>query len=341
MRAPAGGTSSGILRTTGAGSLGAGTAMISAGRVIGLVTGGRSGERDRSLLSGEAVGEAFGRQQLEYVRLDPRDKDFADRVRVVDVAFLAIAGQWAEDGKLQGLLDSLDVPYTGSGVLASAAAMHKPTAKGLVSAAGVPVLPHVLVHDGDDLDRAARTCCQALGMPVIVKPCSEGGSIGMQVARDPGQLARALARDAGRGEWLIEPFTQGNAVTCGLLQRDGALMALPPLETVPTAAEFYDYAAKRDPAGHRYVCPAAVPDAVLAGISRSARQAHQALRCSGYSRSDFLVTPGGGAFWLEANTLPGLSRGGNLATMAAAAGISYDELVMTILANAHRQGYRP
>ena len=315
--------------------------VSSAAGLIGLVTGGRSGERDRSLLSAGAVGEAFGRQSLKYVRLDLLDEGFADRIRAVDVAFLAIAGQWAEDGKLQGLLDSLGVSYTGSGVLASAAAMHKPTAKALVSAAGVKILPHILISEGDDIESAARDCCQTLGLPVILKPCSEGGSIGVQVVRTPAQLTMALAEEAGRGEWLIEPFTEGSAVTCGVLQRDGTLTTLPPLQTVPTTAEFYDYAAKRNPGGHRYLCPAAIPEPALAEISRNTLAAHRALRCSGYSRSDFLATPDGEVFWLEANTLPGLSRHGNLATMASAAGISYDELVAAILATAHRQGYRP
>jgi D-alanine-D-alanine ligase len=308
--------------------------------LIGLVTGGRSGERDRSLLSGEAVGESLDRQGLKFVRLDLGERDFADRILEADVAFLAIAGQWAEDGKLQGLLDSLGVPYTGSGVLASATAMHKPTAKALVAAAGVRVLPHILIGEGDDLAEVARAS-ERLGMPVILKPCSEGGSIGCQVIRDPGQLPEVLAGDAGHGEWLIEPFTAGSAITCGVLQHDGALITLPPLETIPTTAEFYDYAAKRNPEGHRYLCPAMVPGTVLAEISRSALAAHLALRCSGYSRSDFLVAPDGDVFWLEANTLPGLSRHGNLSTMASAAGISYDELITTILANACRQGYRP
>lgn len=308
---------------------------------IGLVTGGRSEERDRSLLSGQAVGEVLERCGIKHVRLDPGDPEFADRIRAVDIAFLAIAGQWAEDGKLQGLLDTLGIPYTGSGVLASAAAMHKPTAKALVSAAGVKVLPHVLVREGDDPAAVVQASCHELRMPVILKPCSEGGSIGVQVARDPGQLVAALTADAGRGEWLVEPFTAGSAGTCGVLQRDGALTTLPPLQTVPTTAEFYDYTAKRDPQGHRYICPAMVPDTTLAEISRNALAAHQALRCSGYSRSDFLVTPAGEVFWLEANTLPGLSRHGNLATMAGAAGISYDELIAAILASAHRHGYRP
>lgn len=318
------------------GGWGAGTAGL-----IGLVTGGRSGERDRSLLSAEAVGAALRRQSLRYVRLDPCDGEFADRIRVVDVAFLAIAGQWAEDGKLQGMLDSLGVPYTGSGVLASALAMHKPTAKQVVSAAGVNALPHIPVPGDADPEDTAQACSASLGMPVILKPCSEGGSIGMQILRDTATLAGALDGHAGHGEWFIEPFTVGHSVTCGVLCRDGQLTTLPPLETLPTTAEFYDYAAKRNPAGHIYRCPAELPEVVLAQITQSALDAHRVLRCSGYSRSDFLVTPGGEVFWLEANTLPGLSGHGNLATMAIAAGISYDELIQAILANAHGGGYRP
>ena len=162
----------------------------------------------------------------------------------------------------------------------------------------------------------------------------------MRVLRDTATLAGALAANAGRGEWFIEPFTAGRAVTCGVLRRDGALTTLPPLETVPTTAEFYDYAAKRNPPGTATAAPPG-PGHHAGRIARNALTAHQALRCSGYSRSDFLVTPEGEVFWLEANTLPGLSRHGNLATMASAAGISYDELIAAILANAHRDGYRP
>jgi D-alanine-D-alanine ligase len=314
-------------------------AGLGAGRLIGLVTGGRSGERDRSLLSAEAAGEALRRLGFECIRLDPCDGGFAGRIKTVDVAFLAIAGQWAEDGKLQGLLESLGVPYTGSGVLASALAMHKPTAKAVVSAAGINVLPHVLA-DGGDPQQVADACRGALGMPVMLKPCSEGGSIGMQIQRDVGALAAALASSRAGGERFIEPFQAGAAVTCGVLHR-GGLMALPPLETIPLGAEFYDYAAKRAPARHRYVCPAGINDSALAEVTRAALSAHRALHCTGYSRSDFLVTPAGEVFWLETNTLPGLSRHGNLATMAHAAGISYDSLIEAILAAAHREGYRP
>ncbi|MFJ1938365.1 D-alanine--D-alanine ligase [Kitasatospora sp. NPDC088160] len=314
---------------------------MSAAPRIALVTGGRSGERDRSLISGEAVRESLVRQGLPHFVLDPTDKDFADRVREADVAFLAIAGQWAEDGKLQGLLDSLGVPYTGSGVLASAMAMHKPTAKTLVLAGGVTVLPHLPLRGHDGPEEAARACVEELGLPVILKPTSEGGSIGMRVFRDLNSLTTTLTHDTRGGEWFVEPFKDGTAVTCGVLEKDGAIMTLPPLETVPTTAEFYDYKAKRSPAGHRYRCPAQLPDAVLATISRTAVRAHQVLHCSGYSRSDFLVTPDGDVHWLEINTLPGLSTHGNLATMAAAAGISYDTLIQIMLATARTNGYRP
>ncbi|MFE7637312.1 D-alanine--D-alanine ligase [Kitasatospora sp. NPDC057518] len=315
--------------------------MSAAERRIALVTGGRSGERDRSLISGEAVRESLARQGLPHFVLDPTDEDFADRVREADVAFLALAGQWAEDGKLQGLLDSLGVPYTGSGVLASAMAMHKPTAKTLVLAGGVTVLPHIPFRGHDDPEETARACVEELGLPVILKPTSEGGSIGMRVFRDLNSLTATLTHDTRGGEWFVEPFKEGSAVTCGVLEKDGALVVLPPLETVPTTAEFYDHKAKRDPAGHRYRCPAQLPDAALATISRAAVRAHQVLHCSGHSRSDFLVTPDGEVHWLEINTLPGLSTHGNLATMAAAAGISYDTLIQTMLAAARANGYRP
>ncbi|MDH6130017.1 D-alanine--D-alanine ligase [Kitasatospora sp. GP82] len=310
-------------------------------RRIAVVTGGRSNERDRSLISGEAVHESLTRLGLAHVVLDPSESDFTERIRTADVAFLAIAGQWAEDGKLQGLLESLSVPYTGSGVMASALGMHKPTAKNVVRAAGVSVLPHLVIRAGDDPEVSAKNAGANLGFPLILKPCSEGGSIGMQVFRDAPALAAALVADNGGGEWLIEPFTDGTAVTCGVITSDGDLMALPPLETLATTAEFYDYTAKRDPNGHRYRCPAELSEAVIAAIQRTAIEAHQALGCHSHSRSDFMVTPVGEVFWLEVNTLPGLSPHGNLATMANAAGISYDRLITAILTAAHHDGYRP
>ncbi|MFJ1754948.1 D-alanine--D-alanine ligase [Kitasatospora sp. NPDC088134] len=307
-------------------------------RKIAVVTGGRSEERDRSLLSGKAVHEALARMGIAHTVLDASAPEFVENVKGADLAFMAIAGQYSEDGKLQGLLDSLGTPYTGSGVLASALGMHKPTAKQLVHAAGVPVLPHLIAQSGDDPRLVADQVAQCLGFPVIVKPASEGGSIGMTIIRETGALAAAIGD--GR-EWLIEPFVTGTAVTCGIITRDGRTEALPPLETLPTDAEFYDYRAKRNPDGHRYRCPAELPPSTIKAIQDAAVKAHDALSCHGYSSSDFMVTATGELHWLEINTLPGLSPQGNLATMANAAGYSYDQLIGMIIASAHRDGYRP
>jgi D-alanine-D-alanine ligase len=275
--------------------------------------------------------------------IDTAAPSFIQDVRHIDVAFLAIAGQHAEDGKLQGLLEALAVPYTGSGVLASALAMHKPAAKSVVASAGVVVLPHVLIQPAASPAAHAQDVADRLGLPVIVKPCSEGGSIGIRLARSVRELAELIA-GAGPGgeEMLVEPFVTGQAVTVGVLDQGGGPGALPALATEPTGgAEFYDFHAKRDPARHRYECPAAVSAGMASKLAAAACDAHQALRCRGYSRSDFVVTATD-MWWLEANTLPGLSRTGNLATAAAAAGMEYDKLIAHILGTAEAAGrYRP
>jgi len=303
---------------------------------VGVLTGGRSRERDRSLLSGRTVTETLTAVGYQVLVIDTAEPDFPAHLHGIDVAFLAIAGRHAEDGKLQGFLETVGVPHTGSGVLASALAMHKPAAKTIAAAAGVPVLPHTLVDPTREPTVEAKEIIDHLGCPVLVKPVSEGGSIDIAVAHTAGQLADQLAQRRGHDQQLLaEPFVAGTAVTVGVLDVDGVLVALPALETTG-AAGFYDFAAKRDAALRSYRCPARLDDAVTVVLADGARRAHQALGCSGYSRSDFIVAREGGTWWLEANTLPGLSHTGNLATMAAAGGMSYERLVIHILATAAR-----
>lgn len=310
--------------------------------VVGVLTGGVSGERDRSLLSGRTVIESLSRQGYTARQIDTAAPSFIQDLRGTDVAFLAIAGQYAEDGKLQGFLETLRIPYTGSGVLASALAMCKPAAKAVVASAGVAVLPHVLISPASGLASAGEVA-ERLGLPVIVKPCSEGGSIGIRLAHTAEELADLMAEPGTcAGDMLTEPFTRGQSVTVGVLENGGEPSALPVLATMPAGgAEFYDYLAKRDPARHRYECPAPLPADTARRLAAAACQAHRALGCRGYSRSDFVVTSSG-VFWLEVNTLPGLSRTGNLATAATAAGIEYDKLVAHILDTAvPSDEYRP
>ena len=314
----------------------------STSQLIAIVTGGRSTERERSLLSGRAVLASLQRQGHRAVLLDAADPAFTSQIQRAHLAFLAIAGQYAEDGKLQGFLETLGIPYTGSPVAASAIGMHKTLAKSVVAAAGVPVLPQAEVPDQGAPDVVAKALTQHLDFPVILKPRSEGGSIGMTVCHSPQELTQALDALDRTTSWFAEPFVTGTPITCAVLEDTGSRITLPVLETLPLGAEFYDYATKRDATLHRYRCPAQLPDHLLETVQAATLATHHALGCAGYSRSDFVIDADGHTFWLEVNTLPGLSHHGNLATMAAAAGIAYDQLVQRILATAHTSGeYRP
>jgi D-alanine-D-alanine ligase len=307
---------------------------------IGVLTGGTSRERDRALATGRDVADALAALGFTTRIVDTADIAFEAQVGGLDVAFLAIAGRGAEDGTLQGFLETRGIAYTGSGVRASAVAMHKPTAKTVVAAAGVPVLPGVRVDPVQGADAEAKEIIGRLGAPVIVKPESEGSSLDIAVAHDTAGLADLLRELRKPGQLLLaEPFVSGRAVTVGVVEDEGVPMALPIVE-VTTSAEFYDHAAKLDPDGHEYHCPAELPDEVAASIAEAACRAHTALGCSGYSRNDFIVDDAGQAYWLELNSLPGLRRSGTLVLMAEAAGATYEQLITYILAGGLSAGPR-
>ncbi|MEU4805134.1 hypothetical protein [Actinosynnema sp. NPDC023587] len=266
--------------------------------------------------------------------IDTADPGFPDEVRAVGVAFLALAGRHAEDGSLQGFLETSGIPYTGSGVRASALAMHKPTAKTVARAGGVPVLADVLVTDAVPGGVAADDVITRLGTPVIVKARDEGSSIGMAVARDRVELARALVGLRAAGHSLfVEPFVEGRTVTVGVLESNGTPEPLPAAEIL-AVGEFYDHTAKNHPDLHSFTCPADLPDGTAIGIGEAAHKAHIALGCSSHSRSDFVIAPDGRFHWLELNTLPALRRTATLPLMAATVGIGYEELVGRILRRA-------
>lgn len=324
---------------------------------VAVVTGGWSRERDRSLLSAAAVLASLERQQIPAVQLQLDDLEFVEHIQKHVVVFLAIAGNYAEDGRLQGFLDTLRIPYNGSGVFASAAAMHKPAAKGLVGLAGVRVAEHVCLGCSASFEQNLEAVCQQLGLPVILKPESEGGSIDLHLVSSVEDLGLALSKMSGNNQpemsgnnqsgmsgknqqIMAERYHHGRSLTVGVLETEhGELVALPALET-RTDDGVYTYEAKRRPGRCDYMCPADVPGPVAAQLSDAAEQAHRALGCHGYSRSDFVVTEDGAVFWLEVNTLPGLSRTGNLARMAAAADISHEQLIAHILRTAFTVPHR-
>ncbi|MEH0415912.1 D-alanine--D-alanine ligase family protein [Streptomyces sp. B21-083] len=308
------------------------------GMPVAVITGGWSRERDRALLSGKTVADALTDMGVKAHVIDLVDSGWGLVNGLGDAAkaFLAIAGRGAEDGRLQGLLETLSVPYTGSGVLASAIGMNKLHAKTLASAAGVCVPRGIRIDPTAAADDEAVRVSHLLGgLPVMIKPVSEGGSIGVQVATTVERLSLALEQlDVADGEMMAEVFHQGRSVSVGVLEdARGAVHVLPVLEA-RTPNGVYSYAAKRGTAACDYHWPARVSPITLADLEHQAVTAHRSLGCHSYSRHDFVVGDDGSAWWLEVNTLPGLSKGGNLARMATVGGISYELLLTHILRGA-------
>jgi len=292
---------------------------------VGVLMGGPSSEREVSLASGGAVLAALQGRGHDAVGLDwtaGADLGHLLREARVTVVWNALHGTYGEDGCVQGLCEILGLPYTGSGVLASALAMDKVAAKRLFEGAGLRVPRWEILADA----AAAR----AFGLPCVVKPSCEGSSVGVSIVRDAAGLEPALqAARRGRGVVLGEEYVPGHEVSVGILEER-------PLGTVEICPqkEFYDYEAKYQRDDTRYLCPAPLAPEVTARLVAAGVAAHRVLGCRGYSRVDFLVTDEGEAFLLEVNTLPGMTSHSLIPKMAAQAGIGYPELCERILAGA-------
>jgi D-alanine-D-alanine ligase len=309
------------------------------GRPVGIFAGGRSPEWRGSLVSADQLAAALAEQGIEADVVPLSGDDLPERLSRFSAAYITAYGWYGEDGKLQGLLEMLGVPYTGTGVMGSAIAMYKPLFKQLLRSAGLPVAPGTAIRD-PDADAAA--VFERLGERLFVKPSSGGASIASGIAETPGQLSELLRGGlAEHPEMLVEPYLEGRHVTVAVTKGpNGELTTLPPLEP-RTDRSFYDRAAKLDPELREYHCPAPLNGWQRSTIIALAHRVYTLLRCEGFARVDFIL--GDDALHiLEANTVPGMSRQGNLAAMGEAAGVSYGELVRWQLASAfERDGYLP
>lgn len=298
---------------------------------IGVLLGGLSVEREVSLRSGEKCYEALISLGYDAVRIDAvRDVAWRLAEEEVEVAFLALHGRFGEDGTIQGLLELMDVPYTGSGVLASALGMHKVCAKKVVRQSGLPTPDFLEIPPGEPAESLAARALDVLGLPVMLKPVEEGSSVGVVKCSSEEELTAAIER--GRAEFghvFLERYVAGTEITVGILEREGQALALPILELVPHN-EFYDYEAKYTHGMTDFVIPARLEPEVYAEAQRVSVAAFRALGCRGYARVDFMVA-GGTPWFTEINTLPGMTDLSDLPAQAAAAGISYPELVEMIL----------
>jgi D-alanine-D-alanine ligase len=301
-------------------------------RRVGVLMGGWSAEREVSLRTGEGVAEALESRGYDVARLvwGSESGELSELLRAahVDAVFVALHGRGGEDGCVQGVLEILGIPYTGSGVLASALAMDKLKAKELFRLHNVPTPPYY-VASRDDLAHIEQVH-GSFGYPAIVKPRREGSSVGLAKAHGPSELAAAIERALDYDEHaLVERFVQAMEVHVGIL--DGRVLGA--IEVMPKQG-LYDYAAKYTAGLTEYACPPRLPATRLRGVTNLAERAARALSCSGACRVDLLVTEGENEYVLEVNTLPGMTATSLLPKIAASAGIDYASLCEAIMTGA-------
>lgn len=289
---------------------------------VAVLLGGRSAEREISLKSGSAVLAALQRSGVNASAFDPAQRPLHE-LDGFDRVFIALHGRYGEDGTIQGALELMDIPYTGSGVMASAVGMDKWRTKLLWRAAGIATPNFELVDADSDFDGIEAR----LGLPLFVKPANEGSSIGISKVKQAGGL-KAAYEEAAKADPLViaEKFIDGGEYTVGIL---GGL-ALPIIRIVP-ATEFYDYEAKYFRNDTQYLCPCGLPSHLEDQIRAEALQAFKVVGGAGWGRVDFLMDDTGRHYFLEVNTSPGMTDHSLVPMAAKAAGIDFDTLVLEIL----------
>jgi D-alanine-D-alanine ligase len=299
------------------------------GRRVGILMGGLSAEREVSLKTGSAVHEALRRRGYKGITLDVgRDIARDLRRRRIEIAFIALHGRGGEDGTIQGLLQSMGIPFTGSGVLSSALAMDKKHTKWVFRAHRLPTAPFLILREG--VSSCRRWPFPHLRPPVVVKPTCEGSTIGVRLVKRVGDLAPALKSAFRYGsEVMLERYLPGRELTVGVLGGK----ALPVVEVLAPGG-FYDYRAKYRRSSTRYLVPAPLDNRTSRRLQKMAASAHGALDCSGATRVDFRLSREGRPFLLEVNTIPGMTATSLLPKAAGEAGMSFEELVEWILLDA-------
>ncbi len=300
---------------------------------VGVLMGGRSAEREISLRSGNAVLAALRRQGVDAHAFDPAHKRLSELEQAgFDRVFLILHGRGGEDGSLQGALEMMGIPYTGSGVMASALGMDKWRTKLVWQGAGLPVPAYRLLDANSDFEAIERE----LGLPLFVKPACEGSSVGVSKVNQAGGL-RAAYLQAARYDRVVlaERYLSGGEYTVAILEDGAKLEALPVIRIVP-ATEFYDYEAKYFRDDTRYLCPCGLHAEQEAGLRELALEAFKVLGCRGWGRVDILLDEHGAPQLLEINTAPGMTDHSLVPMAARAAGIDFDALCLRILAQARR-----
>lgn len=293
---------------------------------VAVLLGGKSAEREVSLKSGNAVLVALKRSGVDAHAFDPAERPLHD-LEAYDRVFVALHGRYGEDGTIQGALELFGIPYTGSGVMASSIGMDKWRTKLLWRATGVTTPNFELVRADSDFDAIE----QRLGLPLFVKPANEGSSIGISKVKQAGGLKAAYEEAAQYDDLVIaEQFIGGGEYSVGILGDT----VLPVIRIIP-ANEFYDYEAKYLRDDTQYLCPCGLAPEVEKKIRAEALEAFRVVGGAAWGRVDFLMDEQGQHYFLEVNTSPGMTDHSLVPMGAKTAGISFDQLVLTILEAAH------
>lgn len=321
---------------------------------IGVLMGGRSAEREVSLASGKNVAEALMKKEIEVVEIEIADdgrwtaysdkKDtpapvslkpasFEAANRIIDVVFIALHGPLGEDGTVQGVFEVLGVPYTGSGVLSSALAMNKLMTKRVFLQENIAT-PNFLTVSKTDWEKhqkaAVKKMVRKFGLPLVVKPCGQGSSIGVSIAKNEAELKKATAEAFSYGQVVLaEEYLEAREIQCGILGNSEP-QALPLVEIV-SKNEFFDFKAKYDPELADEIVPAPIDEEKAQEISELSLKAFEVFGCSGLARVDTFLLEDGRVLISEINTIPGLTKDSLFPKEAAAAGISFPDLVLRIV----------
>ena len=291
---------------------------------VAVLMGGRSAEREISLKSGAAVLKALQVQGVDAHELDVSDNILMDlQAGGFDRAFIILHGRGGEDGVMQGALETIGMPYTGSGVLGSALGMDKLRCKQLWQGAGMSTPSYLEVDESDDFEQVIET----LGLPLMVKPAREGSSIGMTKVADPSQLAHAVHEAAAKDDSVIvERWITGAEYTVAVLEGE----ALPAIR-LETPRDFYDFEAKYETNDTSYHCPCGLQAEEEAELQRLALEAFDLVGAGGWGRVDFMADEQGNVYLLEVNTVPGMTDHSLVPMAARAAGLSFEQLVWRLL----------
>lgn len=313
---------------------------------VAILAGGKSGEREISLKSGNGAKEALEKAGFQVALLDPANKE--DLHTLIDgnfdVAFIALHGRYGEDGTMQGFLDIIGLPYVGSGVWASAVSIDKAKAKVFYERSGLLTPPSLLMKKEEVLSKGAvqESSCisldvekvvQQIGLPCVVKPASEGSALGVFIIESEEELSGALCSAFEMDhDVLIEKYIAGTELTVAVLG-NSTPEALPVIEIIPTN-DFYDFESKYAPGGSQHICPAQIKEEDTNRAQDMAVRAHLALGCKGMSRSDFILDGRGDIWLLETNTIPGMTETSLLPDAGRVAGMDFSELCTKLVAYA-------